>query len=290
MEIAPGARAGRGPGNAEGRDAWRPWLCAKAKTWQERPKTATAPERGGGEGGIRCLILGAALAIAAPPQPNPVKPYLTAWDVKVLRENWPHYQAAAEVTALTGGPAILAAIHYREAGLHRGYYSYRRKLLVKNIGGPFMLDPGPEDDETEMRRRIRAWEVRVHGHYGGDGKAPNVRDDFGFACLVAADHLRRNLRPGKGLEDAVWGYNGRAAWHVGKPGGKRSWKLSPYVSSDPRGGTRLEVRYRQSDGAEVRFQDGRPGVMVIYREILALERNGLLKNRPPDTTAKKGER
>jgi hypothetical protein len=36
----------------------------------------TGPERAGKEGGIRCLILGAALALAAPTQPNPKPKYL----------------------------------------------------------------------------------------------------------------------------------------------------------------------------------------------------------------------
>lgn len=133
-----------------------------------------------------------------------------------------------------------------------------------------MLDPGPADNPGEMRKRIRAWELRVARLYGVGGKTPTVQEHFGFSCLVAADFLKRKFRTGHGLEDAVWGYNGRAAWQAGP-------KFSAYVSSDPKLGTKLEVWYRRTDGTKVRYVDTRPGVMVLYREIENLVKAGQLQ-------------
>lgn len=87
-----------------------------------------------------------------------VQKYLIERDYRVIKEHWQDYKYAAD---LTGVPILLLpAIHYREAHLFTGWYSHKRKEVVKNIGGPFMLDLGPLNDGVEFERRIRAYEKR----------------------------------------------------------------------------------------------------------------------------------
>ncbi len=197
--------------------------------------------------------------------------YLTDDDVSRIRELWPDYAYAAK---MTGVPVeVLPAIHYREANLRMGWFSARRQKVTRNVGGPFMLDLGPLNDHAEFCRRIRAHEMAVCRKYRFAWPAPRVSRNFRFAALVAADELknksRRGLR-GEGLADAVWGYNGRAAWHHG------NHLESAYVWNDPINGVVLTKRYKNAKGEMVQFEDTRPGVMVVYSEILELRRLGLL--------------
>lgn len=187
---------------------------------------------------------------------------------------------------IVGVPALLlAAIHYRESNLHKGYYSKKRKKVVKNIGGPFMLDLGPLNDGAEFIKRIRWYEKMLFRLYEGRGSAPKVSHNFSFAVLIAAHHLKLKshdpITTGEctalltGKDDclfetsecvayAVWGYNGRASWH------KADHRNSSYVWNDPKNGKVLMMRYRKKDGTLKEFLDTRPGVMIIYRELVEL--------------------
>ncbi len=124
-----------------------------------------------------------------------------------------------------------------------------------------MLDCGGTGDE--FIRRIRAYEKNVYTIYKLKGPIPKVSHNFRFACLVAAHELKTKLR-GKvwtwdSMADAVWGYNGRASWC------KQS--ESPYLWSDPKKGTKLISRYKNSKGKIIKYVDTRPGVMIIYKEL-----------------------
>lgn len=127
-----------------------------------------------------------------------------------------------------------------------------------------MLDLGPLNDGPEFERRIREYEKKVYNTYVGySGKVPKVSHTFRFAALVAAYHIRNHLKCNSWdngcLEDAVWGYNGRASWC------KQS--ESAYLWSDPKNGVNLTMRYKKSSGEIVKYTDTRPGVMVIYKEL-----------------------
>lgn len=176
--------------------------------------------------------------------------YLTNKDIKLIRKHWPDYKYASDITQVP--VEILAAIHYRESGLLEGYYSKRRQCVVKNIGGPFMLDLGPRNDGAEFARRIRNYEYKVWRFYGWKGTALRVRDNFRFAALVAAHELKSKFRTT--LADAVYGYNGRSIL--------MPLEVNPYVWNNPRAGIQFMVRYN-----DLEYLDTRPGVMVIYEEI-----------------------
>lgn len=184
--------------------------------------------------------------------------YLSAREVGLIRQYWPDYSYAAKKTGVP--VAILPAIHWRESGLYKGYWSKPKGKLVKNIGGPFMLDCG--GDGEEFSKRVREHERRVWKSYGGHGNAPKVSQNFRFAVLVAAHDLKTKHR-GKSWADAVWGYNGRASW--------ASMNENAYLYSDPHKKKRLVVRYRNRAGELISYTDERPGVMVIYQEILKLK-------------------
>jgi len=165
-----------------------------------------------------------------------------------VRSHWADYQYAQRVV---GVPAeVLAAIHYRESGLGPGHYSKAHKKYIHNVGGPFMLDPGGGAD---FKPRIRAYEHKVANLYGYPVGA-RVSHDFRFACLVAAHELKTKSR-GRGLADALWGYNGRMV----------PLAESSYVWNDPARGRQMTFT-----ATGLRFKDTRPGVMVVYKELVAL--------------------
>jgi hypothetical protein len=193
--------------------------------------------------------------------------YLTDRDVRLIREYWPQYSYAAKKAGIP--VSILPAIHYRESDLHLGWWSKKQQKLIRNIGGPFMLDLGPHDNPPEFDRRIRQHEAKMAALYGYRSGA-KVSHDFKFAALVAAHELKGKFRCYGCLADAVWGYNGRAGWHGG------NHLRSSYVWSDPKRGHVLEMRYRRKDGTWVTYPDARPGVMVIHAEILRLIHEGVL--------------
>ncbi len=202
--------------------------------------------------------------------------YLTEENILTVRENWSDYNYAAkkfDVPVL-----VLVAIHYRESDLRKGWYSKKRQEVVRNIGGPFMLDFGPLGDHKEFARRIRAYEKRMHRKYGdGSSVVPKVSHDFRFAAWTAAQHLKNKDRfvmvkrdgtiDNEAIADAVWGYNGRASWHRDSKG-NRTHEKSSYVWSDPKNGITLFMQYRKKDGTMKRFIDMRPGVMIIYSELI----------------------
>lgn len=147
-----------------------------------------------------------------------------------------------------------------------GWYSARRKKVVSNIGGPFMLDLGGEG--PEFGKRIRAYEAKIFKLYEGQGQAPRVSNNFDFACLVAAHELKTKMRKGRGLDDAVWGYNGRIRG--------TTVKQNAYTWNNPLKGHKMIFRHRDKQGHMLEFIDERPGVMVIYGEILKLRKAGAL--------------
>ena len=211
-----------------------------------------------------------------------VSGYLTDRDIRLIRKNWSDYRYAAKKV---GVPVLaLVAIHYREADLYKGYYSKKKKRVIRNVGGPFMLDLGPLNNHAEFARRIRKHEKKVYLKYlfkGGETRYPKVSHNFRFAAVVAAHHLDMKARCGlfipsvwgpvgdmgadkECLADALWGYNGRAGWHKGEH------QNSSYVWSDPKRGVFLKMRYTKKDGTVKEFIDTRPGVMVIYKELVEI--------------------
>lgn len=192
--------------------------------------------------------------------------HLTDRDITRIKEFWPDYIYAARKVGVPV-PA-LPAIHYREADLFLGLYSAKRKKANRNIGGPFMLDPG---GGKEFARRIRDHEIKIWKLYYGAGKAPTVSRNFRFAAVVAAHELKSKLRceawTYECLVDAVWGYNGRASW--------TPVDENPYLWSNPSKNTQLIFKYRNRQGELVSFVDKRPGVMVVYSEILTLMKAGV---------------
>ncbi len=189
--------------------------------------------------------------------------YLGKRDWKLIRQNWPDYEYAAKRTGVPA--AMLAAIHKRESDLYKGWYSLAQRKVIKNIGGPFMLDLGPHDFE----RRIREHEAMIARAYNYPLGA-KISHDFRFAVLVAAHHVKAKAKcPSveNCLADAVWGYNGRASWHVDNDG-NISNSVSPYVWNDPLRGIRFKMRYRRKDGTVREYLDTRPGVMILYKEVL----------------------
>lgn len=187
--------------------------------------------------------------------------YLTARDIRLINKHWADYEFAANKV---GVPVLLLpSIHYRESNLLLGDWSKLLQKVTINRGGPFMLDCGKEPDGSGFQRRIRDYERKVYRACFGRGEAPLICKDFRFACVVAAYELGEKLRcrdwTADCLEDAVWGYNGRASWC--------SKDDSAYLWSDPKNGVNLTVTYRKNSGEKVRFVDGRPGVMIIYKEL-----------------------
>jgi hypothetical protein len=190
------------------------------------------------------------------------KTYLTKKDIQLIKKFMPEYKAAAKKI---GVPVLaLPAIHYRESGLRLGFYSFKRKVLVKNLGGPFMLDCG--GGGAEFTQRIREYEKKVFKLYYGDSQhTPKVSHQFWFACLVAAYELKTKMRPDKWkdalLPDALWGYNGRVTWC--------GLESSSYVWNDPKNGHPLKMRVNGIESI-----DTRPGTMIIYQELQDLEEQG----------------
>lgn len=197
--------------------------------------------------------------------------YLSRRDIRLIREYWPDYEYAAQRTGVPA--AMLAAIHKRESDLYKGWFSLSQRKVVKNVGGPFMLDLGPANDALEFERRVRQHEAMIWRAYDyPTKKPPRISHDFRFAVLVAAHHMKGKARCGLESEyclaEASWGYNGRAAWHVNGDG-EKSHTVSPYVWNDPLKGVRLKMRYKRRNGEVREYLDTRPGVMVLYREIKA---------------------
>jgi hypothetical protein len=179
--------------------------------------------------------------------------YLTDRDYQVIEQNMPDYQwaiARCEIPI-----EVLVAIHYRESGLHKGHYSFKRKVLVKNLGGAFMLDCGGEGT-PEFEQNIRYEERKIAKQYDYDGDN-RVSHNFRFACLVAANEIKKKARYGleteEGIADTFWGYNGRV---------RGSYMNSAYVSSDPNGGKVMDFTFRGT-----KIVDINPGCMVLWKEL-----------------------
>lgn len=176
--------------------------------------------------------------------------YLTPREKAAIQNNRPEYEWAA---GCAGVPwQALAAIHVRESDLVR---------IPGCIGGAFMLDCGGKGNEFDQRIRSREeWIVRKYQYLGPGpsiyepafGRHYSVEDNFRFACLVAADELRGVDEDV--LADALWGYNGR---------------YSACVANNPKRDWVLEVRYTDRGGNLHSYQDGRPGTLVLYREIVS---------------------
>lgn len=127
-----------------------------------------------------------------------------------------------------------------------------------------MLDCGGKG--IEFNNRIRKYEISIFRKYGGIGEAPRVSSNFRFAALVAAHELKTKMR-GKGLSDAVWGYNGRSKMVT--------FRENAYLWNHPLIGRRMLVKYR-FNGKLIEYLDERPGVMVIYNEVIKLRKSGSL--------------
>lgn len=207
-----------------------------------------------------------------------VDPYLSATEISRARLFIPTYQRALarvfNADAIAHWP-ILAAIHYRENSLldHS-----------KRIGGAFQYDGGGNGMEQRVAN-IRAKVSEVCTKLGmviGD-----IEQDFQLAAIVAAFELRGKQRipifvgrrvDENALADALWGYNGRSAFHTrdgahSSEQSASSWMFSPYVSNDPHRGIVYMLRGTEPGPAgetlHVLKPDTRPGAMIVYRELLA---------------------
>ena len=179
--------------------------------------------------------------------------YLTDRDFKIIKQNYNYYQWASELCDIP--IEMLIAVHYREAHLHHGFYSHRRKIVVHNLGGAFMLDCGEDGTPNfEINIRNKEQEISKIYNYTGDTR---VSHNFEFACLVAAHYIKTKARYGlnteHGIADTFWGYNGR--YHA-------SYLKSSYVCSDPKNGNVMSYYYK----ANKRI-DTNPGCLIIWREL-----------------------
>lgn len=192
--------------------------------------------------------------------------YLTDAQLARARACLPAYRWAARQA---GVPVFaLAAVHYRESDFREGLLSVRTRRTASSPGGAFMLDRGGKT-RAAFRANVRVYEQQVARRFG-IWPAPRVRDDFRFACLVAAAELREKARGPlwdragrvrrEVLADALWGYNGRYR-------AQRTWRRSAYVANDPRRGVRLRIRVRM-DGGLMTYRDPRPGALVVYDELV----------------------
>lgn len=181
--------------------------------------------------------------------------YLTDRDYKLIAQNLEYYLLAAATCDVP--VEMIIAIHYRESYLRRGYYASKRKVVVNNIGGPFMLDCGGEGT-PDFEANIRFEEKRIAKLYNYNPDA-RVSSDFAFACLVAAHYIkikaRFDLSTEHGVADTFWGYNGRA---------HKSCRDSAYVYSDPLNGNTMTLTFNGKT-----FVDRNAGTFVIWRELIS---------------------
>jgi len=179
--------------------------------------------------------------------------YLTDKDYQIIKQNYKYYHWAATNCSIP--IEALIAIHHRESRLRRGWYSYKRKVVVKNLGGPFMLDCGGENT-GEFEANIRREERRIAKKYNFKGDT-RVSYNFAFACLVAVDYIKTKARYGldtrHGIADMFWGYNGRA---------HKSYLHSAYVYSDPKNGKTMSFTYLGKTKV-----DFNPGCLALWREL-----------------------
>jgi len=179
--------------------------------------------------------------------------YLTDRDYLMITQNYGYYSWAA--TKCDIPVELMIAIHHRECRLHRGYYSYRRKIIVHNLGGPFMLDCGGEGT-PDFEANIRHYEHKIAKKYNYKGDT-RVSHNFEFACLVAANEIKNKTRYGldteRGIADTFWGYNGRV---------HKSYLDSAYVCSDPKNGNVMSFFFKGK-----RTIDTNPGCLAILKEL-----------------------
>jgi len=191
--------------------------------------------------------------------------YLTDRDYKLIEQNYKYYHWAATMCDIP--VEVLIAIHYRECELLRGRYSYRRKITVHNLGGPFMLDCGGEGT-PDFENNIRYYERKIAKKYDYKGDI-RVSHNFEFACLVAANEIKSKARYGfdtkHGIADTFWGYNGRA---------HKSYLDSAYVSSDPENGNVMSFKF---SGRTI--VDTRPGCLVIWKELKHSKKLQIIKDQ-----------
>lgn len=184
--------------------------------------------------------------------------YLTNRDYEIIEQNYKYYYWASKKVGIP--IEILIAIHYRESNLRMGYYSKKKKVLIKNIGGPFMLDRGG-DETPDFDLNIRRYEHMVAQKYNYKGDT-RVSHNFEFACLVAANEIKSKNRYGfnneHGIADTFWGYNGRV---------RGSYLNSAYVCSDPKNGNILVFKLKDKT-----ITDTRPGCLLIWKELKASEK------------------
>jgi len=220
------------------------------------------------------------------PAPTPVSTaapdyYLPSRYIARIKEHLPVYQRACDLVKI--GPAlVMAGIHYREAEF---------ATTSRTPGGPFQLDRGGAGEEH--RRNLDAYTSKICEKYGvPDGGVEAIEKDFFVACLVAAHMLRIKVRPkavdpavhvvleGDVLADACWGYNGRGKKHnefdqTGRGDRTKHWRWSPYVSNDPKHGVTFRITGTMPDPKDhsKRIQvdriDERPGVLAVFREVMA---------------------
>jgi len=216
--------------------------------------------------------------------------YLDARLIARARGVRPDWHRACE---LVGGGLpgdALGGLHYRESEFAR--------TLAGEAGGPFGFDPGYLNDAGEFvgegtpdecLRAIRTATAAICATYGVEDN--DVSIDFFTACLVAAHELKGKIRMtpdglGKYLKDAMWGYNGRAAWHT--PSGKSDREkaepdFSSYVMNDPLNHRTLYLvppgKTVSEDGPDGRpititgpKYDSRPGCWIVYQELMQRER------------------
>ena len=209
----------------------------------------------------------------------------------------------AKAGALVGVPAeIVGGIHYREnefgqklpgeaggpLGFDPGYMNDRGELVdAAQVTGPDGKPATAEDLEAAALRAIRTCTAEICNDYGIDDG--DVADDFFVACVVAAHELKRKLP--KGIDaigapgwwrEALWRYNGAAAWHTPTGVSDRhlaSAEYSSYVSNDPANRPALllvpadhAITQETPAGDRVALRgpvyDHRPGAWIIYHELV----------------------
>jgi len=179
--------------------------------------------------------------------------YLTDNDYQIIEKNYQYYRWASIVCNIP--IEVFIAIHYRECNLLRGFYSHKRKVIVHNLGGPFMLDCGGEGT-SDFEANIRYHELKIAKKYRFKGDT-RVSHNFAFACLVVANKIKNKTRYGldteEGIADMFWGYNSRI---------NGAYLNSAYVCSDPKNGHIMTFKFKGKT-----IIDTRPGCLPIWKEL-----------------------
>lgn len=216
--------------------------------------------------------------------------YLQAHHFDLVRVWWAEYRIALDRVGFPSPWAFaLAGAHYQESNLQAD--------AKGEPGGPFCIDvPGHGKGEREA---VRTYALEIFTKYGHRPVDPYLEKHFPDACLVAAAHLLRKLKPPRpGLREivlrpgsypdlradmmlALARWNGfppyyNELWQTGVPGSSTAPKVAwhPYVSNDPLNGLQLyrEGTIEQDDGGTLALPKApyeNPGAIVVADELHA---------------------